>query len=276
MNIKETVKKELKTLGIRPDKAYGQNFICTPSAIDEIINFGRPKADENIVEIGPGLGVLTNELLSINDITVVEIEEKFCSHLSTKYPRLTVLNEDIRFFDLTTLGEELTVFGNLPYSFSSQILFYLLSYYKNINRAVLLLQKEFAERVASPPDVKAYGRLSVRAQLLAKPKLGPILPGNVFHPEASVESRVLELRFYDEPLFPVHEESSFKQLLSVSFSQRRRKLFNSLFSSGIYDRALLEDCFNKFSLDENVRAENLSVEMFTKLSNYLSDKKPSV
>jgi 16S rRNA (adenine1518-N6/adenine1519-N6)-dimethyltransferase len=265
----------LKTLRVVPDKAFGQNFVQSPAVIDEIIRFARPESSDRIVEIGPGLGALTAELLSIGEVNAIEIEESFCHYLRKKFsPSLTVHHADIRGFDLPSLGKDLVVFGNIPYSFSSEILFYLIdNAYLNgeriVKRAVLLVQKEFAERVASQPGPKAYGVPSIRAGLVANTRLGPIFPGDIFHPVANVESQVLELRFLPEPRFEVKDPLHFRHLLAIAFSTRRRKIANTLTSSGQYPAEVIEHVLREIDVSANDRVERITVEQFVKLSNLL-------
>lgn len=264
----------LRRLGVTPDKAYGQNFILEPAVIDEIIRFARPSASDRIVEIGPGLGALTRELLSIGEVTAIEIEEAFCSYLTATYQNLHVINEDIRAFDLAQLEEDLLVFGNIPYSFSSEILFHLLDHcHQNskriVKRAVLLVQKEFAERVASPPGPKSYGVPSIRTAIFANVRLGPVFPGNIFYPTASVESQVLELRFLEEPRYVIDDMLHFRHLLAIAFGSRRRKIFNSLLSSGQFHEELLRASLTELAISLESRVESITPEQFVSLSNKL-------
>ena len=264
----------LRKLGVTPDKAYGQNFILEPAVIDEILRFARPSASDRIVEIGPGLGALTRELLSVGEVTAIEIEEAFCRYLTATYQNLDVINEDIRAFDLAQLGEDLLVFGNIPYSFSSEILFHLLDHCHQdskriVKRAVLLVQKEFAERVASQPGPKSYGVPSIRTAIVANVRLGPIFPGNIFYPTASVESQVLELRFLEEPRYAIDDMLHFRHVLAIAFGSRRRKIFNSLLSSNQFDGELLRASLAALDISPESRVESITPEQFVLLSNRL-------
>lgn len=264
----------LRTLGVTPDKAFGQNFVQVPSVIDDIIRFGKPQEGEVIVEIGPGLGALTKELATFGPMHAVEIEHAFAKYIREHVRGVTVHEDDIRGFDLSEIGSDLVIFGNIPYSFSSEILFYLLDNAlrngtRMVKRAVLLVQKEFAERVASGPGPKIYGIPSVRTAILANTRLGPVFPGDIFYPVASVESQVLELRFLAEPRFTIADDLHFKHLLAVCFGTRRRKIFNSLSSSGQYNETVLSAALNDLAIDPDSRVEAISPEQFVGLSNRL-------
>ena len=261
------VKEKLKELDVKASKSRGQNFVINDSLIDSIMNFASLNESENIVEIGPGLGALTKELYKIkSDIKVIEIEKKFANDLKQRFPKLEVINKDVREVDFSELGDNLTVFGNLPYSFSTDIIFHLIAYAPYINRAILLLQKEFAMRLAASPSTKSYGALSVACQLWAEPCLGDIFPGNFFHPPAKVDSQVIELKFYKEKKFNVKDSFWLQRFVKACFSQRRKKLINSLKSTSIFPIDKLEKAFVEANIDPNRRAETLSIEEFITLS----------
>jgi len=264
----------LRALSVTPDKAFGQNFILEPAVIDEIIRFAKPSSEDTLVEIGPGLGALTKELLSFGQVTAIEIEEAFCRYLTDTYQGLRVIHEDVRGFNIASLGQNLVVFGNIPYSFSSEILFYLLdNCYENsrrvVKRAVLLVQREFAERVASNPGPKSYGIPSIRTSIVANARLGPIFPGNIFYPAASVESQVLELRFLEKPRYEISDMIHFRHVLAIAFGSRRRKILNSLLSSNQFDSDQLRATLELLKISPESRVESITPEQFVLLSNHL-------
>ena len=139
----------LNFLGIKPSKDRGQNFLQNPLVVDQIVSFAAPSSSENLIEIGPGLGALTAELYALAPLTVIEIEQNFCEYLADKYPDLKVINQDVRLVDLEELRKsypeqkKLTIFGNLPYSFSSDITQLFLTFPTEIERVVIMLQKSF-------------------------------------------------------------------------------------------------------------------------------------
>lgn len=260
------VKEKLKELDVRASKSRGQNFVINDTLIESIMNFANLKEDENIVEIGPGLGALTKELYKFNNLKVIEIEEKFATDLKRRFPRLEVINQDVREVILSDLGDNLTIFGNLPYSFSTDIIFHLIAYAPFINRAILLLQKEFAMRLAASPNTKSYGALTVACQLWTEPRLGDVFPGNFFHPPAKVDSQVIELKFHRDTRFNVKDAFWLQRFVKACFSQRRKKLINSLKSTSIFPIDRLENAFKVSGIDPNRRAETLSIQEFIILS----------
>lgn len=262
-------KDELNLLDLHPSKGRGQNFLINPEVIDQILNFGAPQSSENLLEIGPGLGALTEVLQKMGSLKVIEIEGKFCDHLKKLYPEIHVLNADVTKVDLSTLGEDLVIFGNLPYSRSTDIVFHLVRYGANIKRAVLMLQREFAERLAAPPGGRDYGVLTVTTRLWCDARLGPIIGGDSFHPPTKVSSRLVELTFLKAPRVAGLDPGRFEKVVKAAFFRRRRKLFNSIVSSGIEKREKIEEILKALKIDGNRRAETLTFEEYVQLTDAL-------
>lgn len=265
-------KDRLRDLDVQPSKERGQNFIVDTSVLHSIVQFGHPSAEDKIVEIGPGLGALTKELSRFPDLTLVEIEEKFCRDLQVHYPDAKIVCADVRTVDFSKLGSNLVVFGNLPYSFSTDIIFHLLSQASVLKRAVLMLQREFAERVAAGPGGRDYGSISINTQLMADMRLGPIIPGTAFHPIANVESRLIELTFLKSPRVAVADPVWFKKVVKASFLQRRRKLLNSLKSSCLVSGEATLEALRAASIDPGRRAETLSIAEFALLADEMKKR----
>lgn len=259
------IKDRLRALEVRPTKERGQNFVIDPTVIEAIIGFGAPTAEDSLVEIGPGLGALTAALARFPRLTLIEIEPKFCRELAQVYPHATIVNADVRGVDFAALGHELVVFGNLPYSFSTDIVFCLIDHAAVIKRAVLLLQREFAERLAAGPGGRTYGLLSVSCQLWADVRLGPVIPGTAFHPPARVESQVVELIFRRTPRVSLSDPLWFKRFVAACFLKRRKKVVNSLLASGLFPKDVIVQGFEVCGLDTNRRAETFSIEEFARL-----------
>ncbi len=264
------VKDKLQSLNVRPSKKRGQNFVIEPRVIEAIVEFGDPQPEEALVELGPGLGALTEALADRQYFSVVEIEPSLCEDLRLRFPQIQVIEGDARSFDFSSVGTALTVFGNLPYVFSTDIVFQLLSYSRILTRAVLLLQREFAERLAAEPGGKEYGRLSIACQLRADVRLGPVIDGRSFHPPTEVMSQLVELRFLKEPRVAVPDLVFFEKVVKAAFLKRRKKIINSLNSSGFDDFAALESAFKSSAIDPGRRAETLSIEEFAMLTLAIS------
>ena len=265
------VKKTLSKLGVSPSKGRGQNFLIDPTVLDSIIAFGAPNATDHIIEIGPGLGALTEKLLEVVPfLKVIEVEERFCGSLAEKYgSKLEIWNADARSVEFDSLGDALVVFGNLPYSLSTDIILHLISQRDVVSRGIFLLQKEFAERLAASPGTKAYGSLSVAVQLWCDTKLGFMVPGNSFHPPTEVTSRVIELSFRKTPKVPVGDFAWFEKIVRAGFTQRRKKLKNSLLSVGWLEKARIDAACIAADIDPNCRSETLTIEQFAKLAEVL-------
>lgn len=268
-------KDRLRDLDVRPSKERGQNFIVDSEVLHSIVHFGNPAPQDRIVEIGPGLGALTKELSGFANLTLIEIEEKFCQDLKSQFPNATIVCADVRQVDFAALGSDLVVFGNLPYAFSTDIIFHLVAHASSIRRAVLMLQREFAERVASSPGGREYGSISINAQLMADMRLGPIIPGTAFHPIANVESRLIELTFLKKPRVDIADLEWFKKVVKASFLQRRRKLYNSLTASCIVPGEDVLSALAAASIDPGRRAETLSIAEFATLAEELKKRKES-
>lgn len=265
------IKQQLYDVGIRPTKERGQNFLFDSGAIQELIRFGDPKSDEAIIEIGPGLGALTKELVTFSPLTVIEIEERFCRNLKEQFSDLKIINQDVRSLDFSELGSNLVIFGNLPYSLSTDITFHLLSFAPSIKRAVLMLQREFVQRMVAKPGGKDYGALSVACQLQAVLRPGPVFSGNLFHPPTQVTSQVVELVFHDPTLEKItrDEKLTLDLLVKASFYRRRKKLVNSIKAASIFDPRILDQAIIESGIDSNRRAETLGVSEFINLARAL-------
>ncbi len=218
-------------MSIRPKKSLGQNFLRDPNTIRKIAASVEAPAGAPVVEIGPGTGALTEELLQrYPDLTAIEVDERAVEHLRETLPGLDVQHGDVLDTDWASLaeekGEKLWVVGNLPYYITSPILFSLLDARRHLRRAVVMMQKEVAERLVAVPHTKAYGILSVQTQLLCRPTLLFDVSRHVFHPKPDVTSAVVALDF-DAPNLGVDVEQ-MRRTVRTAFNQRRKTLRNSL------------------------------------------------
>ena len=270
-------KAALRRVQVKPNKLRGQNFLTNETAIDSIVNHGTLTGQERVLEFGPGLGALTDRLVSkVSHLTLVELESNFCKELSERYPHCTVIQGDAKIFDFKTLDsfqenqDKFVVFGNLPYIFSTDIIFNLVQNRQFFSRAILLLQKEFAERVAASPGSRSYGTISVMVQSVAFAELGDIIGGHNFYPTTKVQSRVLRINVKPNDLIP--SDAFFPYLRKVvkgSFLQRRRMIANSLVSSGLFPKERILDALETVGIDSKRRAETVSVEEYHALTNEL-------
>jgi 16S rRNA (adenine1518-N6/adenine1519-N6)-dimethyltransferase len=263
---RERAKDTLRDLNVRPTKERGQNFLIRPEIPQAIADFGNVPEDAQVVEIGPGTGALTEYLTKFKNLTLIEIEPSFCAHLAQRFPNARIINADVRTVDLATIGSGLYVYGNIPYVFSSEIVFHLIKCRAQVRQAVMMVQKEFAERIGAATCTRAYGSISVSAQLFADVELGIIVPGDAFHPPTEVQSRVMKLTFRETPRAEVPDYEFFQVVVRAAFSQRRKKLLNSLMSQGRWSKERILEALATAGISPDVRAETLSVESFAALT----------
>ena len=263
-------KDTLRELNVRPTKERGQNFLIRPDVPESIAEFGEIPAGAHVVEIGPGTGALTSFLAKrAEKLTLIEIEPRFCELLGSAYPQAQIVNQDVRTVDLSTLGGNLFVFGNIPYVFSTEIVFHLVRNRSAVAQAVLMTQREFAERIAAEPGGREFGSISVAVQMYADVDLGPIVPGNAFHPPTEVQSRVMKMRFLAQPRVAVKDPEHFEKVVRCAFSQRRKKLINSISSRGLWSREEIVAALERAGVSPDIRAEQLSMEQFAALAREL-------
>ena len=217
------------------------------------------------------MGALTAELSAFAPLTVIEIEERFCEGLRARFPTIEIIEADVRTVDFSEIGQGLVVFGNLPYSFSTDITLHLVANAAFIKRAVLLLQREYAERLAASPGSRDYGAISVTCQLHADLRLGPVVTGDAFYPAAGVESQVIELRFLSQPRCALANPFTFARVVAAAFMKRRKKLANALKATGAFPTDRVQQALETAGIDPARRAETLSVEDFCRLSDALGE-----
>ena len=268
----------LDRLGLKASKRRSQNFLYDDNLIRKIVEFCAISKGEHILEIGPGLGALTDNLLSITDrYTGVELDRGLFDHLIATYPQASFVNRDILSVDPAELcGEEsgkITVISNLPYNISSEVVLWLIAHRSLINRAVLLLQREVAERLAALPGTRESGSLSLQVNLYAEASLGPIVSGRSFFPAASVESRVLQIKFRAQPLFSCDGEI-FEQVVRAAFGKRRKTILNSLAASNLgLEKVALVQLLTSAGIDPGERAEGVDLERFVKFTNLIKSSR---
>jgi 16S rRNA (adenine1518-N6/adenine1519-N6)-dimethyltransferase len=248
----------------RPRKRFGQNFLEDSHVIQNIITAICPQPDDNLLEIGPGLGALTRPLLTqVKKITAIEIDTDLHAHLKTLAPlKLTLIAADALTVDLKPLGTQLRVIGNLPYNISTPLLFHLLQYAPQIKDMHFMLQKEVVNRLSASPGTKAYGRLSVITQAQCAVESLFLVPPTAFNPAPKVDSAIVRLT----PHPTQHTKSllaSLEAVLLQAFSTRRKTLSNTL--KPLCTSAQL----SALGINPQHRPETLSVDTYIKLARYL-------
>ena len=256
--------------GHRPRKRFGQNFLAGAHYAERIVDAIDPQPGDELVEIGPGLGALTGELIArAGHITAIEIDRDLAGRLRARYPpeRLSLHEADALAFDLATLGRDLRVVGNLPYNISSPLLFHLASYETRVRDVHVMLQREVVARMTALPATPDYGRLTVMLHSrFAVTRLFTV-PAGAFRPAPKVESALARLVPLREARPAITDEALFARVVAAAFGQRRKTLRNAL--SGIVDEAALRAA----GIDPAARGESLSVGDFVRLANLLAGER---
>ena len=254
-------------------KKFGQNFLVDERIIADIISAIRPEPDDNMVEIGPGLGALTRPLLKrLNRLHVVEIDRDIIARLQHDYPqddpqrRLIIHAGDALEFDFAALPAPLRIVGNLPYNISSPLLFHFAAYAGRIRDMHFMLQNEVVERMVAEPSTPEYGRLSVMLQYRFDMEKLLDVPPQSFRPAPKVDSAIVRMIPLPAAEIMVRNEKLFAGIVSAAFGQRRKTLRNTL-------RGYLnEEGFAQLGIDTQLRAENLSVTAFASVANHLDGR----
>ncbi|MCK4244285.1 MAG: ribosomal RNA small subunit methyltransferase A [Candidatus Omnitrophica bacterium] len=272
--LKET-KGLLKQYRFRPKKRLGQHFLINSSAVEKILTTANLKKEDIVLEIGTGLGLLTEELAKrVKKVIGFEVDERLCS-ISQKvladFPNVEIKREDILEVsptDFHSLGK-FKVIGNLPYYITTPIIFSLLSWGKSLMLAILTVQKEVAERLISPPGRKEYGILSIGAQFYSQVEKLADFKKESFFPAPEVDSSLIRIKMRENPPVLVKDEKNFFNLVKVSFGQRRKQLVNVLSKGLNLKKEIISHKLSLIGIDPKRRAETLSLEEFAKLSNLL-------
>ena len=250
-----------------PRKRFGQHFLVDRHYLERIVAALDPQPDDNVVEIGPGLGALTGPLLDrVKRLTVIEIDRDLAAHLAATYPaeRLMLRTADALEFDYGSLGTDLRVVGNLPYNISSPLLFHLAQYDATLRDVTVMLQKEVVERMAAAPATPEYGRLSVMLQVRFRIDRLLTVPPGAFRPAPKVESAVVRLTPLHDARPHLADETLFARIVAAAFGQRRKTLRNAL--KTLAGEADLE----RAGIAPGLRGETLSVADFVRLANTLA------
>lgn len=259
---------------ISPKKAYGQNFLINKGAIDKIVDVISENKPTHILEIGPGRGELTIPLANrVPYITAVEIDVSLFKLLEEKIKELNLQNVRLILGDFLKqnfdeiLQENALVIGNLPYNISTLIIEKLEKVKERIQKAILMLQREVAQRLCATPGSKAYGSLSVLIQYQAKVEMLMKLKSGSFWPRPEVDSTLVEIDYRKPYSIRAQDEESFKKLVKGLFLHRRKKLLNSIKYIFTIEDEILKSIINKLGMSQDTRPEELSVESFVLLSN---------
>jgi 16S rRNA (adenine1518-N6/adenine1519-N6)-dimethyltransferase len=250
-----------------PRKRFGQNFLIDDGIIAGIISAIMPRRNDNLVEIGPGLGALTGPLLDrLDRLQVIEIDRDLIARLRTQYPpdRLAIHEGDVLEFDFAALGHDMRIVGNLPYNISTPLLFRFATYAGHIRDIHVMLQREVVERMVAAPGDSEFSRLSVMLQYRFDMEKLIDVPADSFDPAPKVESAVVRLMPMNPLPHPARNETLFAELVSRAFSQRRKTLRNTL--KGMVTAEQLA----ALGINAGARAQELSVADFVRIADAVS------
>lgn len=260
-------------------KKYGQNFLIDRHVLEKIVAAARITGEDCVLEIGPGIGTMTQYLAeSAREVVAVEIDRALIPILEdtlSAYDNVTVINEDIMKVDIQQLvqerdqGRPIKVVANLPYYITTPIIMNLLEKNVPLQSITIMVQKEVAERMQVGPGTKDYGALSLAVQYYARPEVVANVPSNCFMPRPNVDSSVIRLTRYPQPPVEVSDEKHMFSVIRASFNQRRKTLANGLANGMGISREQVTEALEKMGLSPTIRGEALTLDQFAQLSNML-------
>lgn len=262
-------------------KRYGQNFLIDAHILDKIVSGAGVGKDDCVLEIGPGIGTMTQYLCErAGRVIAVEIDKSLIPILEdtlSEYDNVTVINEDILKVNIGELvdkyngGKPIKVVANLPYYITTPIIMGLFESHVPIDSITVMIQKEVADRMQVGPGTKDYGALSLAVQYYSEPEVIAYVSPECFIPKPKVGSAVIRLKRYDDPPVKVKDEDFMFRLIRASFNQRRKTLANGINNAPDIrvSREELQTALEKMGLDINIRGEKLTLEQFAKLSDIL-------
>ena len=269
----------------RPKKQLGQNFLINPEALKIILEAGVLTAGDTVIEIGAGLGCLTEVLAQHAErVIAIEVDELLYKALEAQFSthsNVQLLNADILKLELHSLFTNgyprgvptpFKVIANLPYSITTPILWKLLAHHKQIHSCVLMMQKEVAERIVAGPGGKDYGALTIGVAYYAEATFITTLSPENFYPAPKVDSALLRLEMRETPKVAVDDEEFFFKVVRTAFRRRRKMLKNALVKGGFASGEVLAAAFEALGIAPQRRAETLDIAEFAALANFLSQR----
>ena len=275
----------LNKYGFTFQKKFGQNFLIDTHVLDKIIRAAEITEDDFVLEIGPGIGTMTQYLAyAAREVCAVEIDKSLIPILEdtlSDYDNVTVINEDILKVDIAKLAEEknggrpIKVVANLPYYITTPIIMGLFESHVPVESITVMVQKEVADRMQTGPGSKDYGALSLAVQYYAKPEIVANVPPNCFMPRPKVGSAVIRLTRHQNPPVQAKDEKLMFRIIRASFNQRRKTLANGLKNSQElqFTKEQVEQAITECGLPLNIRGEALTLEQFAALADIFVDMK---
>lgn len=275
------IKRIAADYGFQFKKGLGQNFLSSQEVLEEIAEAAEIE-DSGVIEIGPGFGVLTNELAKrASKVVALEIDDKLIPILAdtlSEYDNVKVINRDVLKTDMAALineefgGEKISIAANLPYYITTPIITTVIESRLPLNNLVVMVQKEVADRISAREGTKDYGAISVLCRYYTEPELIRVVPAGLFVPAPKVDSAVLKMKFRERPAVEVKDEKLFFRTVKAAFSLRRKTLLNCLAANFGRSKAELTEIMNSVDIDPRRRGETLTLEEFARLSDALVER----
>lgn len=257
---------------MKPKKKLGQHWLHDQASLSAMADIAGVSAEDSVLEVGPGLGTLTEVLLQRGaNVVAVEYDQELYELIKKELKnaeQLEVVNQDILRFDLTQLPPSYKVVANIPYYLTSKLVRVLSESANPPQSVTLLIQKEVAERLAAGPGEMSL--LSVTAQMYFEPRLGPLVPAELFTPPPKVDSQIIHLNRRQQPLFGQADTKLLFRLVKAGFSSRRKTLLNSLSGGLQLPKEETKDLIEKAGIDPQSRAQDLSLEDWIRLDEFKS------
>ncbi|WIF95949.1 16S rRNA (adenine(1518)-N(6)/adenine(1519)-N(6))-dimethyltransferase RsmA [Caminicella sporogenes] len=281
-------KEIVKKYGFQFSKSLGQNFLIDENIIYKIIDGAQIGKEDVVIEVGPGIGTLTQYLAErAKKVLAIEIDKNLIPILEGEtlkgYENVEVVNADVLKVDIIKLiyekldGQKVKVVANLPYYVTTPIIMRFLEEEIPVKDIVVMVQKEVADRMQARPNTKDYGALTVAVQYYCKPHVITKVPRSVFIPQPKVESTVIRLKVLDKPKVEVEDREIFFKVVKASFAKRRKTLLNSLSMSSLgLDKEEIKKVLSMSSISEKRRAESLTIQEFAVLANNIAAIKKSI
>lgn len=275
------IKNILSKYGFSFSKSLGQNFLINPSICPKMAEACNLSKNSAVIEIGPGIGVLTYELAKrAGKVVAVELDKRLLPVLKetlTDFNNITFINDDILKLDIKKLinkycdNKEVFVCANLPYYITSPVIMKLLESQLSINSIVVMVQKEAAQRICAAPGTRNSGAISIAVNYYAKPELLFYVSKGSFIPSPNVDSAVLKLNIRKNTSLKLKDKDLFFKIVKAAFGKRRKTLINALNSSLKIEKVYLESILEKLNIKKTVRAEELNIQQFADISNIIKD-----
>ncbi len=270
----------MRKYNISANKSLGQNFLINDEAINEIVDAAKISKEDLIIEIGPGLGTLTNKILEkAGKVIAIELDKRMITILQDRfslYNNFDIINEDVLKVNINELIKKhkqneniknAKIVANLPYYITTPIIMKLIEERLDIESITVMVQKEVAKRLTAQPGTHLSGAITYSVNYYCIPEEVTVVPNSSFIPEPEVESEVIKLNIRNNPPVEVKNVENFFKLIKVSFMQRRKTFINGVTNSKFMSKEEIKNILDKLGIAENVRGENLTLEDFAKISN---------